>query len=155
MEKLFQKLMEMINDFINTVGLDKSFFFQLALAVILYFISKELFLKEYLENFKKSEQLTKGRMIQNKDLEDKIEKRKDLYEQTAKRVHTEFQKVFDEMRATTQKKHQKDTLNLQKEQKDLMKKQRTMLKQSLEEQEHQIQKELPFLVNLLVEKMKG
>ena len=146
--------MEMVNDFIRTVGLDKSFFFQLTLATVLYFLSKQLFLRAYLENFQKSEQLTKGRMSRNQDLEEKIERQKNLYEQKAKTLHSEFQKVFNEKKKEAQKKYQENSLNIQKEQNKLIKKQRSVLKQSLEEQEDQLQKEIPFLTELLVEKIK-
>lgn len=155
MEKLFQKFMDMINDFIRTVGLDKSFFFQLALAVALYFLSKKLFLQDYLENFKKSEQLTKGRMSHSKGLEEQIEKQKALYEEKAKKLHAEFQKTFDEMKKTAQKEYQQASINVHKEQKDLINTQRLSLKQSLTEQDVQLQKELPILSELLVEKLKS
>ena len=147
--------MNILMDFINTVGLDKSFFVQLFLCVALYFIAKKLFLKAYLDNFERSEKLTKGRISSSKDLEEKIEKQKDLYEQKAKTIHVEFQKVFDEIRKQAQKKYQKDSFNIQTEQKDLIKNQRATLKKSLEEQELELQKELPLLKDLLVEKIKS
>ena len=147
--------MEMLNDFIQTVGLDKSFFFQLALAVFLYFISKKLFLEDYLENFKKTESLTKGRMNRTQDLDEKIEKQKNLYEEKAKALHKEFQKIFGEIKKKAQKKHQEKLLNVQKEHKDFLKNQKALLQQSLEEQETQLKKEQAFLAELLVQKIKS
>ena len=38
------------------------------------------------------ESLTKGRMSRTQDLDEKIEKQKNLYEEKAKALHKEFQK---------------------------------------------------------------
>ena len=66
-----------------------------------------------------------------------------------------FKKIFGEIKKKAQKKHQENLLNVQKEHKDFLKKQKALLQQSLEEQETQLQKELPFLAEILVQKIKS
>lgn len=147
--------MDLLNDLINTVGLDRSFFYQLALAVLLYFISKKLFLQPYLENFDKRQKLTKGRMKSSKALEEKIEEKKILYEQKAKEVHKKFQKVFNTIKQQAQESYLTEHLKLQTEQKTLMEKERKNLNQALKEQETALEKDFPLLAELLVKKIKG
>ena len=147
--------MSLLSDLINTIGLDKSFFYQLVLAVALYFISKKLFFQPYLESFEKRQKFTKGRLESSKNLEEKIEEKKSFYDQKAKFVHQEFQKIFNEIKQKAQASYQKESLKLQEEQKELMAKDREKLNQALKDQSAGLEKDLPFLVKLLVGKIKS
>ena len=147
--------MAVLTDLINTVGLDQSFFYQLALAVLLYFLSKKLFLQPYLESFDKRKELTKGRMKSSKELEEKIEKAKSHYEQKAREVHKKFQELFNRIKQEAQKDFLEERVKAQEEQKRDFKKEKQNLNQALREQNLVLQKEIPFLVAQLVEKMKS
>ena len=146
--------MSLLSDLISTLSLDRSFFYQFFIAGILYFISKKLVFQPYLENFEQHQKLTKGRLKSSKDLEEKIEEKKRLYEKKAKFVHQEFQKTFNKIKQTAQESYLNKSLKLQKEQKNLMEKERENLKQALKDQSARLEKDLPFLTKLLVEKIK-
>ena len=147
--------MDLLNSLIDTVGLDQSFFYQLALAVILYFISKELFLRPYIKNFNKRQELTKGRMKSGQELEGKIEEKKILYEQKAKELHKKFQEIFNTVKQKAQEDCLKETLKIQANQKQWIERERQSLKQALKQEETALEKEMPLLVNLLVEKIES
>ena len=147
--------MSLLNNLIQTIGLNNSFFYQLALAVVLYFISKKLFLQPYLESLEKRQKLTKGRMKSNKELEEKIEANKSIYEEKAKSVHEQFQEFFNKIKH----KAQQDSLNeigqLQNEQKEFISKEKEKLNQTIKEQSALLEKDIPILTKLLVEKIKS
>ena len=147
--------MDLLKSLIDTVGLDQSFFYQLALATVLYFISKELFLQPYIRNSNKRQELTKGRMKSNKDLEGKIEEKKTLYEQKAKELHKKFQEIFNIIKQKAQEDCLTETLKIQTDQKQWIEKERQSLRQALKIEEIALGKDLPLLVDLLVEKIKS
>ena len=147
--------MSMFNDFIQAIGLDSSFFYQLLLAVALYFILKNLFFQPYLESFEKRQKLTKGRMKASRELEKKIAEQKSFYEKRAKFVHNQFQKIFSEIKQKAQENYLNESVKFQKEQKDLIAKEKSNLKLAFKEQDVILQKDLPDLVKLLVKKVRG
>lgn len=147
--------MDLLGNLISTVGLNSSFFYQLILAVLLYFILKRVFLQPYLESFEKRQKFTKGRLKSSKKLEEQIEENKKLYEQKAKLVHEKFREVFNKIKLKAQEDYQVESLKVYTEQKNFIEKERDKLKRSLKEQEVLMGKELPFLIKLLVEKMKS
>ncbi len=147
--------MSLLSNLIETIGLNSSFFYQLALAVALYFISKKLFLQPYLKSLEKRQKLTKGRMKNSKKLEEQIEASKAIYEEKAKSVHEQFQQIFHKIK----QKNQQDSLNeigrLQKEQKEFISKEKEKLNHAIKEQSVLLEKDLPILTKLLVEKIKS
>ena len=147
--------MSLLNNLIQTVGLDSSFFFQLALAVALYFVLKKLLFQPYIESFERRQELTKGRMKSSKELEDKIEENKRLYEKKAKLIHEQFQEVFNEIKQETQERCQNEILQLKQEQKEFIGKEKEKLSRALKEETIRLEKELPALTNLLIEKIKA
>ena len=147
--------MSLLNDLIQTVGLDKGFFYQLFWALILYFVSKKILFQPYLEKLRQKEELTKGRMDNVKTLEAQLAKQQILYEQKAKTVHKEFQKVFNKIKEQAQNHFLKESLKLQEEHKSQVAQEREKLSQNLKEQREVLQKELPTLTKLLVEKITG
>ena len=84
--------MSLLNDLVKTIGLDSSFFYQLVLAVVLYFILKKLFLQPYLESFEKRQKLTRGRMKSSEELGKKVEESKALYEKKLNLSMNNFRK---------------------------------------------------------------
>ena len=147
--------MSLLNDLITTVGLDRTFFYQLFLAVILYFVSKKLFFQPYLKNFEKSEESAKGRLAGVRQLEEEIEKQKLLYEEQARRVHQKFQDRFLAIKHEAQKDFEKKSLKIRKEQKEHVKKERQALLRDMEKQSLFMEIAFPSLARLLVEKIKS
>lgn len=154
-DKLFQELMELWNNLIRTVGLDKSFFYQLVMAVTLYFISKKLFFEPYLKKQTEREERTKGRMIQSRKIELRVERKKQEYERKAKAVHREFQEVFNAIKLRTKEDYEKENLKIEKEQKLYLVREREKLHKALREQEKALEEELAPLARLLAEKIRG
>lgn len=147
--------MNLLNELINTVGLDKSFFYQLCLAVALYFLLKKLLFQPYLEKLSQRESLTQGRLKNSEELGLKIEEKKKAYEEKAQKLHIEFQKIFNKSKKQAQDNFLKESLKLKEEQKDWIKKERSNLKLALKEQEQILEKELKELTKLLVKKIAG
>ncbi len=147
--------MGLLANFIGAVGLDQSFFYQLALAGALYFISKRLFLQPYIESADKRRELTKGRIKNSQSLEEKIEKKKILYEQKAKKAHQKFQEIFNVIKKEAQDKNLNEALKIQAQQKQLLEKERENLSRAIKEQETALEKDLPLLADLLAKKIKG
>ena len=147
--------MSLLNDLVKTIGLDSSFFYQLVLAVVLYFILKKLFLQPYLESFEKRQKLTRGRMKSSEELGKKVEESKALYEKKAKLVHEQFQEVFNKIKQKSQEDYLKEILQMRKEQKEFITREKESLNQALRKQSDSLEKELPFLTKLLVEKIKS
>lgn len=147
--------MSLLNDLVKTIGLDNSFFYQLVLAVVLYFVLKRLFLQAYLESFEKRQKLTKGRMKSSKELGKEIEESKALYEKKAKLVHERFQEVFSKIKQKAQEDYLKEFLQMRKEQKELVTREKKSLNQALKKQSDSLEKEIPLLTKLLVEKIKS
>ena len=147
--------MDMLQNLINTVGLDNSFFYQLFLAVVLYFTSKNLFFQPYLKTLNQRRALTKGRLQHSQELSAQIEKNKKLYEQKAKELNKNFQSVFSKIKNKSQKNHLNETLIIEQKHKDWIKNQRDNLSRVCEEQEKSLEQALPNLVKLLTEKIKS
>ena len=147
--------MDTLQNIINTVGLDGSFFYQLFLAVGLYFVSKKLFFQPYLKTLNQRGALTRGRLKHSEELSIQIKKNKRLYEQKAKELNKKFQTIFNEIKKRAQENYLSETLIIEQEQKEWIKKQRRNLSQACKEQEKSMEQNLPRLVKLLVEKIRS
>lgn len=147
--------MEMLQILIRTVGLNDSFFYQLALAVLLYFISKKLFFEPYLIQLKKREEKTKGRMARHQEIDLRLERKKKEYEKKAQKINREFQEVFSQIHLQAQDDYINENQKIEKEQKLWIQKQRNLIQQALAEQEKSLEKDFPFLTQLLADKIKG
>lgn len=147
--------MELLNNLINTVGLDKSFFYQLVLAVALYFCSKKILFEPYIKSFDKRQRITKGRVKGAQDLEKQIEEKKKFYEEKAKQVHQSFQEVFSKIKQEAVSQHLKEAFQLQKKQKEQIAYEREQVRQVAEKQEKELETALPSLSRLLVDKIEN
>ena len=147
--------MELINTLVQTVGLDESFFYQFVFVGVLYFVTKKLFLNAYYKNVEKRRDLTQGRLISNKDLEDKIKNLQQEYEQQARKLNTKFQNVFNQIKEEQEEIMKQKKKDFQKAyETTLAERQESLLKEK-QEQEKQIKEELPELIQALAGKVKG
>ena len=147
--------MDLLNRLIKTVGLNESFFYQLLLALCLYFISKKLIFEPYIKSFKQRQSLTKGRMAGNKELDLKIEEKKALYEKKAQKIHTKFQEIFNQIRQKIQEDYLSESLKLKSAQKEQLAQKRQSLSAEIKAQEEGLKKDIPFLAKSLAEKISG
>ena len=144
----------MIADFITSLGLDFSFFYQLALAVLLYFASKKIVFEPYLKSFQQRQERTKGRLKTSRDLEQKIEQSRKIYEDTARQNHKEFQETFGRLKEKARASALKESERLHREQKELMGVSKDSLQREVKKQDLLLEKDLPVLTKLLVDKIK-
>lgn len=147
--------MSLFWDLIEVVGLDTSFYYQLLLAVALYFVSKKLFFQPYLKSFEKRKELTRGRATKNKKREEEIEEKKQLYEKKAKELNQKFQEVFSKIKKSATDKYLKESLELQETQKKEIFNGRAHLLKEIKKQELNLEKDIPLLAELLSEKIKN
>ena len=145
----------MIADFIRALGLDFSFFYQLILAVFLYFASKRLFFAPYLKSFQQRQERTKGRMQSSRELEQKIEESRKIYEEITRQNHKEFQEIFGRIKQKFVQETAQESARLHREQKEIMAVERENLRRDVKKQDLLLEKDLPVLTKLLVDKIKG
>lgn len=146
--------MDFIKGFIETLGLDSSFFIQLVWAVGLYFILAKILLKPYFRLMEKRENLTGGRFKSSRKLEEDIEQLKIQYEEKAKKVHAEFQKDFGEIKKQVEWDHKARLSELQRAwEAHLQQEQKRILKEK-KEQTDLLKRETPHFVESLVEKLR-
>ena len=145
--------MSVLKDFINTVGLDHTFFYQFVIITILYFTVKHLFLQKYYQDIEKRRESTKGSFSQSKETEEKIEDLKKDYSQKAQEIHKDFQEVFTTIRNSTEESFKKGRDALQNEQRKDLEDQRKQLLKNQTQEEKKLEKELPDLVQSLVNKI--
>lgn len=147
--------METLNNLIQTVGLNHSFFYQLLIAILLFFISRKWLWNPYIASMDERDRLTKGRLSNTKELDLKIQANQELYEKKAKQLHKDFQAVFNDRKELALQDFLKKSLQLEKEYKESLKKKRRDLKAAVKTQESLLKKELPDLSALLLNKIKS
>lgn len=147
--------METLNNLIQTVGLNHSFFYHILIGLIVYPISKKGLWIPYIESLDEKNKLTKGRLSNTKELDLQIQDCRELYEKKAKKIHKDFQAVFNEIKELALREFSKKSLELEKESKKRLSKKISDLKAMVKNQEEPLKKELPSLSMLLVSKIKG
>ena len=147
--------MSVLNTFIETVGLNQSFFYHLLLAGILYFFSRKLLFEPYISSMDERHLSTKGRIEVGKDLDLEIQKNKKSYEQKAKSLHKRFQDIFNQSKKKTQAWFLDQSLQIQKKEKSLLKEKRLNLQKKTKEQKELLEKALPELSERLLNKIKA
>ena len=147
--------MEAINNLIQTVGLNYSFFYHLLIAATLFFISKKWLWKPYIQEMDKRTQLTKGRIDSTKDLDLKIQANRGLYEKKAKSIHRKFQTIFNKIKEDSLTYFSKQSLKIEEEHQERLRQKRQTLKQKAKEQDELLKKELPALRDLLLNKIRN
>ena len=145
--------MEVLTQLVETLGLNASFFYQLIIAVVVFFISKNSLWKPYIKNMEERERLTKGRLSNTKELDLKIESQKELYEKKVQQLDKDFQTVFNEMKEKALQEFSKKSLKMEEEHKESLKRKRVHLKSMVEDQQKLLQKEIPALQELLLTKI--
>ena len=147
--------MEFIESFIHTLGLDSSFFIQLALAGGLYFLISRMLFKPYLQLVDKRQTLTKGRFDSSRQMEENIEDLKIQYEEKAKKVHKEFQKHFGEIKQKAEQDYKTSLEQLQKEQAQALRLEKERILKEGKDQMEILKVDIPHFVESLTEKLKG
>ena len=147
--------MELLQNLIETVGLDRSFFFQLALIPVLYLILKKLLFKPYLDECIKRETLTKGRLEEGQDLTQEIEDKKNLYKEKAKKLDEEFSSLFNKSKEEITLDFAKKLEVLEQEQKKNIKLEREKIKKDQDQLNQALKQELPQMSSLLEKKILG
>lgn len=147
--------MDVLTDLIKAMGLDRSFFYQLAIITATYIVVKNLFLKQYCSLLEKRRQLTKGKFDNSKKLEETTAELKSLYETKAAQINKDFQNIFGDIKQKTEKDFNEQKIQFQKEQVMQTESQKKSLLKKQKEQEMELQKDLPSLVKILVDKIKG
>ena len=147
--------METLNNLMQTVGLNSSFFYQLFIAVMLFFVSKKWLWAPYIEKMDERDRLTKGRFSNTKNLDLKIQANQELYEKKAKKIHKDFQDVFNKIKETALQDFSKKSLELEKGHKESLKKRMNDLKSAVKDQEKALKEDLPNLSSLLLNKIKN
>ena len=149
------RIMDFLKGFIGTLGLDKTFFFQISLVVVLYFILNKLLFRPYLKLLEKRESLTKGKFSEGKQLEVQMESLKQEYEKRSRKLYSEFQKLFSKIKQESEKEFQIKREALKKAHSDLLRAKKEEILKSEKESEEDIKKAIPSFVEALVNKMKG
>lgn len=146
--------MDFIKGFIETLGLDSSFFIQFVWAVGLYFLLSKILLKPYFQMMEKRENLTGGRFKSSQKLEEDIEHLKTQYEKKAKAVHKAFQKDFGEIKKQVELDYKTKFIKLQKEWENTLKKEQERILKEEQKQEEVLKSDIPHFVGSLVEKLR-
>ena len=147
--------METLRNLIQTLSLDQSLFYHLALAFILYFISKKWLFQPYISAMDRRKEQTKGRLEKTSDRDRGIQQSKKLYEEKAQKIHKEFQELFSGIRDKALKHFSEESLKMEKEQKLWLEREKTKLKSQSEEQNKILEKEIPMLKTALLNKIKS
>lgn len=146
--------MDFIKGFIETLGLDSSFFIQFAWAVGLYFILAKILLKPYFQLMEKRENLTGGRFESSRKLEEDIEQLKAQYEEKAKTVHKAFQKDFGEIKKQVESDHKSKLIELQREWEDTLNREQERIVKEGVVQAQLLKADVPHFVESLVKKLR-
>lgn len=157
-KEAFKKLklsMETLNNLIETLGINYTFFYHFLVATLLFFISKKRLWIPYIESMDKRNELTNGRLSNTKELDLKIQNQKDLYEKKAKKIHSDFQAVFNEIKTKALQDFSKKSLELETNYKASLTKKLNDLKLAVKNQEPALEQEISILSGLLTEKIKS
>lgn len=147
--------MELLRNLIQTLSLNHTFFYHFLLSLVLFFLSKKLLFEPYIVAMDQRSALTKGRRAGLKDLDLKIEQKKELYEKKAKETHKKFQSVFNSLKEDVLSDFESKNLKQKEEQKKWLKEQRADLKTWLNKQNDFLEKELSQLSTALLDKIKS
>lgn len=147
--------METLNNLIQTLGLNHTFFYHFLVASLLFFISKKWLWLPYIKSMEKRNELTKGRLSNTKDLDLKIQANQELYEKKAKQIHRDFQVIFNKRKEKTLQDFSQKSLEYERDHKESLKKKMTNLKSSVQKQESLMQKEISGLSEILLNKIKS
>ena len=147
--------MDILTNLITTIGLDKSFFYQFAIIAITYFVTKKLFLQPYYNLLQKRQDLTKGKEVGSKKLEQNIEELKETYEQKAAKIHKDFQSVYSEIKKQAERNFGEQKQNITEKQLVQTAQKRNHLVEEQAKQDKELEKDIPNLAQSLVEKIKG
>ena len=135
------------------MGLNISFFYHLILAAGLYFVSKSWLFVPHIQNLKRREELTEGRIKKTREAEAKILDLKARYEELAKKTHQDFQKHFQALKQKAEEEFKQESLKLEQNHRDLILRKKSELKSALLKQEEDLKKEIKSLSKLLEEKL--
>lgn len=135
------------------MGLDLSFFFHFLLVAGLYFATKAWFFSPHIQNLKRREELTEGRVKKNKETGLQILKLKSHYEELAKKTHQDFQKKFQVLKQKAEEEFKEESLKLEKNHKELILIKKSELKSNILQQEEDLEKEMKSLKALLSKKL--
>ena len=147
--------MEILRDLAQTLALDLSFFYHIVLAFLLFFVSKKWLFQPYIASMNQRRDFTKGRMEKSGDLDLQIQNSRVLYDQKAKKIHKEFQELFNKVREESLTQFSEESLKLEQEQKLWLQRERLKMKESAEEQNKILAKEIPQLKSALLNKVKS
>ena len=147
--------MDFLKGFIDTLGLDKTFFFQFLLVVLLYFVLNKLLFRPYLKLLEKRESLTKGKFSEGKQLGIQTESLKQEYEKKSRKLYSEFQKLFSKIKEESEKEFQIKKEGLKKVHSELLRTKKEEISKAQKESEEELKKAIPSFVEALVNKMKG
>ena len=150
-----QKLMETLRNLIQTLSLDHSLFYHLALAFILYFISKKWLFQPYISAMDRRKELTKGRLEKSGDRDRDIQQSRKLYEEKAQKIHKEFQELFSGIRDKALEHFSKESFKLEKDQKLWLEQEKKKLEVQAQKQNKILEKEIPLLKTSLLNKIKS
>lgn len=147
--------MDLFKDLITAFGIDKSFFYQLAIVVGTYFLSKHLFLKAYCDLLEKRRKQTQGKMADSLELEKQTKELQITYEKEAYQLNQDFQSVFAKIKQAAEATFVEQKNKLQQQRDNKILEQRENLFKAQQTQAKELNKDLPSLAQSLVDKLKG
>lgn len=147
--------MDFIAGFIQTLGLDSSFFIQLAVAGGLYLLVAQILLKPYVRLVEKRESLTEGRFENSRRLEQDIEKLKVQYGEKAKKVHMAFLKDFGKIKEKVELEFKTQQDQLREEQREKLRSERARVARAEKELMALLESDIPRFAETLTGKLKG
>ena len=147
--------MEVLSNLAQTLELNHSFFYHLLLAFILFLLSKKWLFQPYISAMNQRRKFTKGRLEKSESLDQEIQKNKELYEQKAKKIHKEFQKLFSGIRDKALENFSKESLKLEKDQKLWLEREQNKSRESAQAQNKILENEIPQLKSALLGKLRS
>ena len=147
--------MEFLQGFINTLGLDRTFFIQFFQVALCYVVSFHFLLKPYIERFKKKEAKTTGSVRQAEQLDLETEELKKLYNKQAVETDEKFQKIFSAFKKQADENYIKELARLGEQHEKDIKNKAQELSRLQAQAEQDLKKDKELLVDSLVKKLRG
>ena len=147
--------MNFLMGFVNTLGLDKTFFIQFIFVASLFFILNKFLFSPYLNLLKKQESLTKGKFSEGKGLEDATQVLKEKHAVKSRKIYAEFQSLLSEIKKQEETKAQKEQISLKESQGLFLKTKRDEILKSAEQAHKDLQQMAPSFAEDLLKKIKG